>query len=85
MIYKKKVQKLLEFILNKLTHTYTHMHKHTHSFFFTKENHMTIDNYIHEDTNTMNLPVMIFEELKYISVKKMKKTYLETDEIRFEI
>lgn len=31
---------------------------------------MTIDNYIHEDKNTMNLPVMIFEELKYISVKK---------------
>lgn len=57
----------------------------THTDFFTKENQMTIDNYIHEDTNSINLPVIIFEELKYISVKEMKKTCPEIDEIKFEI
>lgn len=56
-----------------------------HRFFFTKENQMTISNYIHEDTNSINLPVIIFEELMYISVKEMKKTCFKIDEIKFEI
>lgn len=73
------------YLINSHTYTHTCMNTHTQLFLFIKENQMTIDNYIHEDTNTVNLPVMIFEEFKYISVKKMKKTYLETDEIKYEI
>lgn len=54
------------YLINSHTHTHTCMK--TQKSFIYKEKPNAIDNYIYEDTNTINVAVMIFEELKYISV-----------------